>query len=277
MEETYSDLPITNDFMFTRVMQDPEICKGFLEEVLPDIRISRLEYLEPQKSLENNVDAHGVRLDVYVEDENKVYDIEMQTVPQSDLARRARYYQGHMDMDLLKKGEQYDTLKDSYIIFVCTFDPFHQSQCLYSFENRCLQVSGLKLEDGAHKLFVNTKGKKGKDNPDFKKLLDYFESRPVEQPTELIRKMETAVKTANQDKGWRREVMNLELKMYDRERIGIQKGRREGMQKGMQKGKEEVALNLLGQNLPMELIAGATGLSVEELKKLKSTLPNEEK
>ena len=79
--------------------------------------------------------------------------------------------------------------------------------------------------------------------------------------------------------------MNLELKMYDRERIGIQKGmqkgiqkgRREGMQKGMQKGKEEVALNLLRQNLPMELIAGATGFSVEELKKLKSTLPNEEK
>ena len=168
---------------------------------------------------------------------------------------------------------------------MCTFDPFHQAQCLYSFENRCLQVSGLKLEDGAHKLFVNTKGKKGQENPDFKKLLDYFESRPVEQPTELIRKMETAVKTANQDKGWRREVMNLELKMYDRERIGIQKGRREGMQKGIQKGmqkgeekgKREVALNLLKQNLPLELIAGATGFSVEALKKLKSTLPSEEK
>ena len=71
--------------------------------------------------------------------------------------------------------------------------------------------------------------------------------------------------------------MNLELKMYDRERIGIQKGRREGMQKGEEKGKREVALNLLKQNLPMELIAGATGLSVEELKKLKRTLPNEEK
>ena len=63
--------------------------------------------------------------------------------------------------------------------------------------------------------------------------------------------------------------MNLELKMYD--------SRRQGVQEGMQEGKTEVALNLLKENLPIKLIAGATGFSVEELKKLKSTLPKAEK
>ena len=75
--------------------------------------------------------------------------------------------------------------------------------------------------------------------------------------------------------------MNLELKMYDSRRIGRLEGRlegrREGIQEGERKGRREVALNLLKQNLPMELIAGATGFSVEALKKLKSTLPSEEK
>lgn len=265
MEEEYSALPITNDFMFTRVMRDPEICKGFLQEVLPDIRIRELHYLEPQKTLEGNVDARGVRLDVYVEDADKVYDIEMQTVPQGDLGRRARYYQGHLDQDLLKKGEQYDKLKDSYIIFICTFDPFGKGQYVYTFESRCEEVKGLKLEDGTRKLFLNTKGKKGPDRPNLKIVLDYFDSKPVAEPTELVKKMENAVETANKDKGWRREVMNIEMKLYDNRRLGRQEGRLEGRKEE----KRVIALNLLRQNLPISLIASATGLSEAEIETLK--------
>lgn len=272
MEEEYSALPITNDFMFTRVMHDPEICKGFLQEVLPDIRIRDLHYLEPQKTLEGNVDAHGVRLDVYVEDNDKVYDIEMQTVPQGDLGRRARYYQGHVDMDLLKKGEKYDELRDSYIIFICTFDPFGFEEYVYTFENQCDEVKDLKLEDGTWKLFLNTKGRKGRNRPNLKIVLDYFDNKPVKEPTELVKKMETAVEIANKDKGWRREVMNLEMKLYDRERIGMQKGIQKGMRKGEKKKAREVAVNLLKQNLPVNLIANATGLSETEIEELKQEL-----
>lgn len=271
-EEQYRDLRITNDFMFTRVMKNPEICKGFLEEVLPEIKISRLEYVEMQKTVESNVDARGIRLDVYVEDEDKVYNIEMQSVPQSGLARRARYYQSHIDMELIKKGEQYDTLKDCYIIFICTFDPFRKSHYVYTFKNTCQEIEKLKLRDGSVKLFLNTKGTKGPDRPNLKKVLDYFENKPIIDPPELVKKMEAEVREANQDKAWRREVMNLEMKLYDHEKLGIEKGRREGRQEGRQEEKREFVKNLLRMKQPIPFIQEATKLSEAEILKLKEEL-----
>ena len=54
---------------------------------------------------------------------------------------------------------------------------------------------------------------------------------------------------------------------------GIQKGRKEGMQKGMQKGKQEeqlrLAKNLLSLNVPLETIAKATGLTIDQINALK--------
>ena len=49
--------------------------------------------------------AHGVRLDVYLNDENGThYDIEMQTTNQKDIEKRIRYYQSTIDREVLGKG-----------------------------------------------------------------------------------------------------------------------------------------------------------------------------
>ena len=42
---------------------------------------------------------------LYVEDSNRVYDIEIQNVLDENLAKRTRYYQSMMDIDLLLKGK----------------------------------------------------------------------------------------------------------------------------------------------------------------------------
>lgn len=55
-------------------------------------------------------------------------------------------------------------------------------------------------------------------NPEI--CLDYFENKPIIDPPELVKKMEAEVREANQDKAWRREVMNLEMKLYDHEKLG---------------------------------------------------------
>ena len=63
---------------------------------------------------------------------------------------------------------------------------------------------------------------------------------------------------------------------------GMEKGMKEGLEKGMEKGMEkglkegekkkslEVAKKLLAYNTPLDIIANSTGLSIEEIKKLKS-------
>lgn len=42
-----------------------------------------------------------------------------------------------------------------------------------------------------------------------------------------------------------------------------------GIEKGREKGRKEIALNLLTYNTPIDVIAKSTGLSIEEIKKLK--------
>ena len=60
-------------------MQNPELCQELLHRILPNLDIAHIEYPQLQKNIEPNIDAHGVRLDVYVKDnKNTVYDIEIQ-------------------------------------------------------------------------------------------------------------------------------------------------------------------------------------------------------
>ena len=55
---------------------------------------------------------------------------------------------------------------------------------------------------------------------------------------------------------------------------GIKEGMEKGMEKGMKEGEKkkglEIAKKLLDYNTPLDIIANSTGLSIEEIKKLKS-------
>ncbi len=74
----WEELQISNDFIFGKIMQDPKLCRGLLQRILPDLKIDRIEYPEAQKAIRPDIDAKSVRLDVYVKDgKGTVYDIEM--------------------------------------------------------------------------------------------------------------------------------------------------------------------------------------------------------
>lgn len=64
----WEELSISNDFLFGKVMQDAELCKELLQRILPDLDIDHVEYPELQKTITEDIDAKGVRLDVYVND-----------------------------------------------------------------------------------------------------------------------------------------------------------------------------------------------------------------
>lgn len=66
--------------------------------------------------------SKSIRLDIYVEDDkNTVFNLEMQTTNYEELPKRSRYYQDIIDLKLIEKGQSYDILKTSYVIFICTF------------------------------------------------------------------------------------------------------------------------------------------------------------
>ena len=176
------EVDIRDDIMFAYVIRKPDICVELLRVLLPGMPIGHVEYyelnekgqevpqrpsvnhdarVETQKAMAEAFSKRGVRLDAYLDDGKTIYNIEMQTTQMAALPQRARLYQAHLDINQLERGQHYDELRPSYVIFICTFDPFGQGRYCYSFRNRCEEVPGLTLNDGAHKLFFSTVGPKG--------------------------------------------------------------------------------------------------------------------
>lgn len=146
MAKAYEELELQDDFMFGKIMQDPKYCKPFLETIL-GIKMRWVEYPESQKTIDMAAGAKGVRLDVYVEDDrNMVFDLEMQIHMKRNLAQRMRYYQGMIDLNILEKGGDYNKLKKSYVIFICTFAPYGQGRHLYTFEYLCKRGRQIYVE-----------------------------------------------------------------------------------------------------------------------------------
>jgi hypothetical protein len=152
-----------------------------LENIL-NIKIRDIVYVDYEETIQMTAKSKGIRLDIYVEDDdNTVFNLEMQTTTYKELPKRSRYYQGIIDLNMIEKGESYDILKESYVIFICTFDFFEKGRSVYEFENVCLEDSEIKLNDGTHKIFLNTKGDKSDINKELKSLLEYFDGSEPEK------------------------------------------------------------------------------------------------
>jgi predicted transposase/invertase (TIGR01784 family) len=53
---------------------------------------------------------------------------------------------------------------------------------------------------------------------------------------------------------------------------GLKKGIQEGLKEGIDKGIEKVAIGMLALNVDIEIIQKTTGLSLEEIEKLRSKI-----
>lgn len=223
--------------MFGVIMRNPKYCRPFLERIL-GIGIIGIEYPKTQEAIDITADAKSVRLDIYVEDgKGTVYNIEMQTAGNRNLARRARYYQGMIDLNILEKGDNYKDLKRSYVIFVCTFDMFGEGRRIYTFENRCIQNLDLGFGDDAVKIILNTKGTKDDVPAEMKKLLDYIDGKEPED--DFTRELDEAVESVRKNEKWRLEYMTLQMKYQEKYEQGVEWGIEQGIEQGIERGIEQ--------------------------------------
>ncbi len=219
----WEDLSISNDFLFGKVMQNPELCKGLLQRILPDLKIDHIEYPELQKSINVDMDAHSVRLDVYVKDGREtVYDIEMQVSDTKELPKRSRYYQGIIDLQLVDAGQHYKKLNKSYIIFICPFDLYGKGRHIYTFENICKEDNGISMGDEAVKIFLNADGTMDDVSRELKAFLDYVAGQKPEDT--YVEKLEEAVQEAKKNRKWRHEYMTLLMRDQENQKIGEKHG-----------------------------------------------------
>ena len=210
MSQEYDSLKITNDFIFAKVMRNKKLCKQLLEVIL-DIEIERIEYPEEQKVIDITTDARSVRLDVYVKDDkNTIYNVEMQTTNPGNLPKRSRYYQGMIDLNLIEKGENFNKLNKSYVIFICTEDIFGKGRHIYTFENLCIQDTSLHVEDETTKVFLNPYGTMKDVDTELENFLRYLAGgKPIDFFTQQL---EDEVVKARENEEWRCEYMTLMMR-----------------------------------------------------------------
>lgn len=143
--------------MFGAVMVEEEICRTFLEMTL-GFPIQKVT-VSKEKSIVYHPEYKGIRLDIIAQDEKQThFNIEMQVLKKPKLGRRSRYYHSQIDMELLLTGCGYEQLPDTYVIFICDFDPFGLKKYRYHFTSHCLEGAQADLNDGTHTLFLSTKG-----------------------------------------------------------------------------------------------------------------------
>jgi len=267
MGKAFEELQIKDDFMFGIVMRDPKFCRPFLERVL-GVKIACIEYPKSQETIDLSADAKSVRLDIYVEDgKETVYNIEMQTAGNRNLPRRARYYQSMIDLNILEKGENYKNLKQSFVIFVCTFDLFGEGRHIYTFENRCIQNMGLGLGDGTTKIILNTKGIMDDVTPEMKRLLDFIDGR--EPGDDFTRELDRAVQSVRKNEKWRLDYMTLQMNYQEK----YEQGMEQGIEQGIEQGNKQSALRMMkAGKLSPEEIALYTDLTLEQVHELRKEL-----
>ncbi|MGL4800039.1 MAG: Rpn family recombination-promoting nuclease/putative transposase [Cellulosilyticaceae bacterium] len=265
MNKIIEQLNLDDDFLFAKVMSDKEICKKVLEKILK-IKINSITMPEQQKVIDILLDSKAVRLDIYVHDENNtIYNVEMQKGKRKNLPKRSRYYQGSIDLDMISKGKDYKELQKSFVIFICTFDPFKRGRHLYTFENRCIEDNTLLLGDETTKLFLNTKGTLNDVDEEMLEFLKYIEESTDEvagaSRSQLVKVINDKVKHLKEDKSMEVEYMTL----LERDKEKFQEGREEGREEGILEANREIAKKMLSKGMSIQDIAAITELSIEEI------------
>ena len=237
MEETTTrqikpidQLVFSDDFMFGAVMRDAEICKGVLERLL-QIKIDHIEYPELQKSISPFYSKKGVRLDVYVANSDKVFDVECQSYTIKNIGKRTRYYQSMIDIDSLMKGADYSELKESYVIFICLSDPFNDNLPIYTFERKCKEKESVELKDETHHLIFNCAAYEEEENPELKEFLSFVKNNKAN--SDLTRRIENMVQTKKFEQSFVNEYMAWNLHDQDVLKRGREEGRKEGRKEGI--------------------------------------------
>ena len=254
-------LVFSDDFMFGAVMREPEICKGVLERLLK-IKIDHIEYPELQKSITPFYSRKGVRLDVYVSEGNRVFDVECQSYKAESIGKRSRYYQAMLDIDSLMKGADYSELKESFVIFICLDDPFKAGLPVYTFERICAENKSVELGDRTHHLIFNSSAYDSESDPELRDFLLFMKSNKAQ--SNFTRRIESMVQTKKFEQSFVNEYMAWNLHDQDM----LKKGRMEGRLEGRMEAQTETARKLLEANIPVEIISETTSLPVEFIEKL---------
>ena len=267
--EKWNSLTLANNFIFCKVLEEnPDVCKELLEMLL-DIKIDRIEHPKSEQTFKTDFDSRGIRLDVYVKDgTGRCFDIEIQTSSYMQLAKRARYYQGLMDVDSIQFGQEYSALKDSYVIFLCLGDAFGHRLPVYTFRYRAEEDKNILMNDGTVNIFFNATMYDKMQSENLRSFFRYLCGKNSDD--NFTDRLSALVERVKMNAQWRHRYMTIEQEIKLQVEARTNERLNEKLNEKLDESKLEIAKNLLKINISPEQIAMATGLSLEQVKNLET-------
>ena len=266
--KSFDELTFADDGMFQTVMKDPQISAELVERLL-GVRVKQVKYPELEKAIEPYYTSHGVRLDVYLKDEDKVIDVELQSYPQKALGKRMRYYQSMVDCDSLMKGQPYTKLKESYILFICKFDPFHDAAKngyglpRYTFRNICAENNSVNLDDKCVKVVYNAKAYESVKDEKVRALLRFIQTNEPGED-DFSKRLSEFVARVKENEKFRKEFSDMNLHDFDI----MTEAKEEGIEEGARRKAVEDARSFYANGASLELIAKSLNMTIEQVKEI---------
>lgn len=235
---------LMDDDFLTKCFEGNTECIELVLRIVLDMPDLNVLDVRTQVFVENLLNR-SVRLDVLATDSaGRKFNIEIQRADKGAGRKRARYNSSMMDANLLKKGEDFDNLPETYVVLITENDVMGKGKPLYQFE-RCILETGERFEDGTHILYVN--GAYRDESPIGKLMHDFSCTNPSDMYYGVLADRVRFFKES-------------------KEGIAVMCKAMEDMRKDSLK---EVALRMLkAGKYALEEIAAISGLSLDEVKKL---------
>lgn len=254
-------LRLIDDDFFSKCFDNDTACVQLVLQIVLDKPDLNVVDVRTQVFVENLLNR-SVRLDVLATDsEGRKFNIEIQRSDKGAGRKRARYNSSMMDVNLLEKGNDFEALPETYVIFITENDVIGLGEAIYKIE-RCFVKSGKRFGDGSHILYVN--GSYRDDSPVGKLMHDFSCTDPSDMCYNVLADRARFFKES-------KEGIAVMCKVLDDMR---RQSYQEGMAEGKNKNRKETALNLLKLGtISLDDISFATGLSLDEVKKLNEDKP----
>ena len=258
--EILRNFRLLDDTFFSECFDGNNECTELILRIIldmPDLKVLRTN---TQRSVKNLM-LHEARLDAYAEDSRgNAYDIEVQRSDTGAERRRARFYSSMLDSRMLRKGEKYRSIPDSFVIFITENDVMRRGNSVYRIE-RCIMDTREEFRDGSHIVYVN--GSYRGSSPIGRLMHDFSCTSPDEMNYKVLADRVRYYKESKEgvDKMCR-AVENL-VEKYGKQYEEI------GEKRGAANEKKERILRLLADGtLPVQKIASIYDLQVEDVERI---------
>lgn len=155
VNELVNELTLFDDDLMSRVFDKNIKATELLLRIILGKKVRVISVTGQNEMKNHQVGGRNITLDVDAMDENgEEIDIEVQGNSEGAHVRRARYHSSMVDSRMLKEGQAFRELKDSYVIFIYKHDKFRKGLPLYHVE-RYVGETNEQFRDGSHIIYVN--------------------------------------------------------------------------------------------------------------------------